>query len=82
MFTKNDLLDTEDIIFSLPKKHIDDPQLETNFNLKQTEEMLIIKAMEKCNHVQLHAAKLLCISPFALNRKLKKMSENNCHLNS
>ena len=76
MFTKNDLLDTEDIIFSLPKKHIDDPQLETNFNLKQTEEMLIIKAMEKCNHVQLHAAKLLCISPFALNRKLKKMSEN------
>jgi transcriptional regulator with PAS, ATPase and Fis domain len=47
----------------------------SNLQLAYNEEHLIKLAMQKCNGVQAKAAKLLGISPFALNRKLKKMAD-------
>ncbi len=47
--------------------------LEDNLHLAQAEERLIRLALQKCDNVQVKAAKLLGISPFSLSRKLKKM---------
>lgn len=49
----------------------------TNLNLHENENKLIITAMKKADNVQKNAAKLLGISPYALNRKLKKMKEES-----
>jgi transcriptional regulator with PAS, ATPase and Fis domain len=69
------VLEPADIIFpsnetaTSESKHIAFPSL----NLAETERILINSAMQKAGNVQVQAAKLLGISPYALNRKLKKM---------
>ena len=44
-----------------------------NLNLEENENKLIAEALRRTNNVQVEAAKLLGISPYALYRRLKKM---------
>ena len=74
MFNQMEVLHHGDIMFSLNRAGESNSIKTSNLNLKQNEETLINEAMEKCGHIQLHAAKLLGISPYSLNRKLKKMN--------
>ncbi len=45
-----------------------------NLNLEENENKLIAEALRRTNNVQVEAAKLLGISPYALYRRLKKMN--------
>lgn len=75
MFSQKDVLQPEDIAFTNEEKHEIHKHQFTNLNLRDNENFLIQKAMEETGHVQLKAAKLLGISPYALHRKLKRMTE-------
>jgi transcriptional regulator with PAS, ATPase and Fis domain len=55
-----------------PKPDTDDPN--GSLNLQEWETRLIHRAMERAGGVQARAAVLLGISPFVLNRKLKRLS--------
>ncbi len=69
------IIEPEDIIFST-KDTAPREDKKTDFsslNLADWETTLIEKAMQRTDNVQAKAAKLLGISPYALNRKLKKM---------
>jgi transcriptional regulator with PAS, ATPase and Fis domain len=69
------MIEPEDIAF--PSQKTDSTSLpNTDFptlNLAETEKRMIEKAMRVSGNVQVKAAKLLGISPYSLNRKLKKM---------
>ncbi|MCF7793859.1 MAG: sigma 54-interacting transcriptional regulator [Candidatus Cloacimonetes bacterium] len=71
------VVEAEDIILPDPdnRKISSVVDLEGNLHLAQAEERLIRLALQKCDNVQVKAAKLLGISPFSLSRKLKKMAE-------
>jgi len=44
-----------------------------NLNMAANEKILIVEALKRTDNVQVEAAKLLGISTYALNRRLKKM---------
>jgi len=73
LFNKKNKISIEDLYEILPKKEVPDPiQTLSNMNLSDMERILINQAMIKCNNVQIEACKLLGISSYSLNRKLKK----------
>ncbi|MBP7563727.1 MAG: sigma-54-dependent Fis family transcriptional regulator, partial [Candidatus Cloacimonetes bacterium] len=73
LFNKKNKISIEDLYEILPKKEVPDPiQTFSNMNLSDMERILINQAMIKCNNVQIEACKLLGISSYSLNRKLKK----------
>ncbi len=69
------LVEAEDIVLpeSSRKQSSQNINFEGDLLLAQAEERLIRLALQKCDNVQVKAAKLLGISPFSLSRKLKKM---------
>jgi len=76
IFSKSGNISENDLCFiNFTKYSAHTDYSKIDLNLKNNEYKMISIAMEKCNNVQAHAAKLLGISPFALNRKLKKLTE-------
>jgi DNA-binding NtrC family response regulator/uncharacterized protein HemY len=74
IFCKNDYISEEDIHFlKIAESATKDEPKEYNFNLQENETRLMMLAMKKCNNVQVKAAKLLGITPYTLNRRLKKL---------
>ncbi|MCD4650609.1 MAG: sigma 54-interacting transcriptional regulator, partial [Candidatus Cloacimonetes bacterium] len=75
LFSKNGKINNDDVYF-LNSDRVEKNQnfrIE-NFNLADNENILIFNALKRTNNVQVEAAKLLGISPYALNRRLKKMT--------
>jgi transcriptional regulator with PAS, ATPase and Fis domain len=73
LFNKKNKISLEDIYDVIPQKETSNSnQAPSNLNLADMEKFLIHQAMEKCNNVQIEACKLLGISSYSLNRKLKK----------
>ena len=76
LFSKNNKIDKEDI-FSLKAVQTKTASAENlkNLNLKENERELISEAMRRSGNVQVKAAKLLGISTYTLNRRLKKIKD-------
>ena len=74
LFNKNGKINKEDVYFlnSGHSKEIQSFKLE-NLNMAANEKILIVEALKRTDNVQVEAAKLLGISTYALNRRLKKM---------
>jgi transcriptional regulator with PAS, ATPase and Fis domain len=73
LFSKKDMISFDDVQIALPQTHeVTIVQKYETLDLAKNEEALIKLAMEKTNNVQVEAAKLLGISPYALLRRLKK----------
>jgi transcriptional regulator with PAS, ATPase and Fis domain len=73
LFNKKNKITIDDLYEIIPRKEVlESNQTFLNYNLADTERSLINQAMIKCNHVQIEACKLLGISSYSLNRKLKK----------
>jgi len=74
LFCKNGKIGREDVFFlnSEQSKEIQSYKSE-NLELALNENRLIMEAMKRTDNVQVEAAKLLGISTYALNRRLKKM---------
>jgi len=76
IFCKNDFISEEDLVFLNLTKSITLAENDLlSLDLKANEINFIKLAMKRTNNVQVQAAKLLGISPFALNRKLKNMAK-------
>ncbi len=74
LFNNKLKISLEDIYEVIPQKvSPDSNQILSNMNLAEMEKSLISQAMIKCNNVQVDASKLLGISSYTLNRKLKKL---------
>ncbi len=69
------VLEPEDIAFPTTRpKYSTIPYLDSsNLNLAECEKNIILNAMQQAGNVQLKAARLLGISPYALSRKMKKI---------
>ncbi len=75
LFCKNSKIRRDDVFFlnSGHSKEIQSYKLE-NLNLAGNEQKLIMEAMKRTDNVQVEAAKILGISSYALNRRLKKIT--------
>ncbi|MDD4157171.1 MAG: sigma 54-interacting transcriptional regulator [Candidatus Cloacimonetes bacterium] len=75
LFNVKQKISLADIYDVIPLKDtISSNQTNINMNLAEMERFLINQAMIKCNNVQIEACKLLGISSYSLNRKLKKIN--------
>ena len=71
LFCKNDRITIDDIYFSKLKSEKEITKFKT-LNLTKNEKMLIKEALKKADNVKTEAARLLGISYYSLNRRLKK----------
>ncbi|HPR18427.1 MAG TPA: sigma 54-interacting transcriptional regulator [Candidatus Cloacimonadota bacterium] len=75
LFSNKAVIEPEDLMFPPQKTEKADSTIYSSLNLAECETAVIRKAMQISGNVQVKAAKLLGISPFALSRRLMKMSK-------